>query len=132
MIDRGIIDDLIGLPYLKGGRGPDAYDCWGLCEEVCRRAGVEVPSVRTPPTRADRNDLFCSTKEIFTKVSRPSPWCLAAFRVGRNWHAGVVLPGLTEFIHVTGGIRVTISQLHNCKWRRRFDGFYIFPNNADS
>ena len=58
-------------------------------------------------------------------------FCLAVFRIRRNWHAGVVLPDLNSFIHITAGINVTVSQLNNFKWRQRFDGFYEFPDNED-
>jgi len=37
-----IIDDLIGLPFQYGGRGPAAYDCFGLTQEVLRRYGIEL------------------------------------------------------------------------------------------
>lgn len=122
-------EDLIGLPYLKDGRGPTAYDCYGLCIEVSRRAGIVLPEIPTPASRADRNDLFSSTKDIWENISKPQPFCMAAFRIKRNWHAGIVLPDLTSFIHVTAGIRVTVSQLNSLKWRQRFDGFYIFPTD---
>jgi len=33
----------IGLPFAEGGRGPDAYDCWGLVRQVLlTERGVEV------------------------------------------------------------------------------------------
>ena len=130
MPDPGLpVADFVGLPYLKGGRGPDAYDCYGLCLAVCNRFGVIIPEIPSPTTRTDRNDLFASTKDIWTKLSKPKPYCLVAFRIRRNWHAGVVLEDLQSFIHITRGIRVTISQLNSFKWRQQFDGFYEFPDS---
>ena len=123
------IDNLLGLPYEKGGRGPLAYDCYGLCLEVTRRAGVMIPDVDTPNTRFDRNELFATTKDIWRRLSGPQAFCLAVFRIRTNWHAGVVLPDLQNFIHITAGINVTISRLDNLKWKQRFDGFYDFPDN---
>lgn len=36
--------DLVGLPFRDGGRGPDAYDCWGLVRHVyCRQLGIDLP-----------------------------------------------------------------------------------------
>lgn len=29
-----VLDDFIGLPYKPYGRGPDAYDCWGLVRDA--------------------------------------------------------------------------------------------------
>ena len=34
------ITDLVGKPFLHCGRGPDAYDCFGLVLEVLRRVGI--------------------------------------------------------------------------------------------
>lgn len=132
MADKFTVDDLVGLPYQRGGRGPDAYDCYGLCLVVAQRAGIVIPEIPTPTTNRDRNDLFASTREIWTKLSKPEPFCMAVFKIKRNWHAGVVLPDLQRFIHVMAGIRVTVSQLNNFRWRQRFDGYYIFSNHADS
>jgi cell wall-associated NlpC family hydrolase len=119
------IDDLLGLPYKKAARGPNAWDCYGLCMEVCRRAGIVLPDIQTPTTRPDRNHLFTTTKDIWIKLAKPEPWCVAAFQIRRNWHAGVVIADCQRFIHVTAGINVTVSQLYHHKWRRRCDGFYL-------
>jgi cell wall-associated NlpC family hydrolase len=37
--------DLIGKPYAPMGRGPEAYDCYGLCLEVLRRRDIIVPEL---------------------------------------------------------------------------------------
>lgn len=37
--------DYVGLPFLDGGRGPHAYDCWGLVVRVYQdRLGITLPS----------------------------------------------------------------------------------------
>jgi cell wall-associated NlpC family hydrolase len=125
------LDDLLGLPYKRGARGPKAFDCYGLCLEVCRRAGVVLPDVETPPNQEQRNEVFDATKKVWERLRKPQPWCLAAFQIGHRWHAGVVLPGCTEFIHVTAGINVSRSRLDKPYWRQKLDGFYV-PDNADT
>lgn len=126
------VDDLIGLPYVKGARGPTSYDCYGLCMEVTKRAGIEIPDWGTPVTRKDRNVAFFSRMQDWEKIAKPVQYCLTVYKIKRNWHAGVVLPGLDTFIHVTAGINVTVSQLNNFKWRQRFNGFYTFPTDENS
>jgi cell wall-associated NlpC family hydrolase len=37
------LDDLPGKPWERGGRGPGAYDCWGLVLEVRRRLALPLP-----------------------------------------------------------------------------------------
>ncbi|WP_164681912.1 C40 family peptidase [Fuscovulum blasticum] len=35
----------VGLPFVDGGRGPDAYDCWGLVRQVyADLLGIDLPS----------------------------------------------------------------------------------------
>ncbi len=39
-------EDLIGRPWVAGGRGPHAFDCWGLVRWCCReRFAIEVPEI---------------------------------------------------------------------------------------
>ena len=39
-------EDLIGCPWVAGGRGPDAFDCWGLVRWCWgRHFGIEVPEI---------------------------------------------------------------------------------------
>lgn len=38
------LNDYVGLPYREGGRGPDAFDCYGLIAAVYKAArGVSLP-----------------------------------------------------------------------------------------
>jgi len=52
-----MFDDLIGKPYLENGRGPDGYDCYGICMEACSRIGVALPELKdllnTPFNKVD-------------------------------------------------------------------------------
>ena len=34
-------DDLIGVPFVDGGRDKNGLDCWGLVKEAFRRQGCE-------------------------------------------------------------------------------------------
>lgn len=35
-------DDLLNVPFKKFGRDKSGYDCYGLCVEMCRRAGTPL------------------------------------------------------------------------------------------
>ena len=133
-----MITDLIGLPYRRGARGPDAYDCYGLCIEVSKRAGIEIPEIPTPIERTSRNREFEAHKESsWRQINKPKAYCLVALtyvdaKGNKVWHAGVVLPDLKSFIHVTAGINVTRSRLDAIQWRQKIDGFYELQTNAIS
>ena len=35
--------ELPGMPFMRGARGPAAFDCWGLVLEVRRRLDLPMP-----------------------------------------------------------------------------------------
>lgn len=51
--------DLIGKKYKKNGRGPNAFDCYGVCIEVCKRVGIEIPEMEN----------LLDGKRLFQKVT---------------------------------------------------------------
>lgn len=53
------IDDLIGLPYITNGRGPNGYDCYGLAIEVEKRFGHVWKNIEDcKKENYDFNDCF--------------------------------------------------------------------------
>lgn len=47
---KALINSLVGLPYVRGGQGPSAFDCWGITRLVQREAfGRELPVVIADP-----------------------------------------------------------------------------------
>ena len=128
MID---VSDLLGKPFAWGGRGPDAYDCWGLVVEVARRAGITLPDMNHP---ADGELCGQIWKELcgqrmgkdFIRIERPEPWCLVAFQFFGQWHAGIVLENASQFIHVVERQNVTAPSLYCEMWQPFFRGFYRY------
>ena len=120
-------DDLVGLPFQDGGRGPDSYDCWGLAMELFRRRGLLL------------HDYFCSSEATagvarlmedgrveWRRLAGPEPGCLVAIRmldVGWANHCGVYLES-GRFIHAyseeTG---VVIDRIR--RWGPRVVGYYV-------
>lgn len=118
--------DLIGKPFLRGGRGPDSYDCAGLVVEVLRRRGIDLV---IPDTPVDKGDQLTSMREILAAkwipVPRAFPGCLVYFK-GLPGHVGVMLSAFS-FIHVADAVgQVCIERLEGSVWPRRFDGFYEY------
>jgi len=72
-------DDLIGKPYKEDGRGPDGYDCYGVCMEVCKRAGINLPEF---------NELKDSK---FLHIDKPDIGDLVLIRSTCDQHAGVMV-----------------------------------------
>jgi len=40
-----LLSDLIGVPFVDGGRDLSGMDCYGLARETMRRFGYEVPDI---------------------------------------------------------------------------------------
>lgn len=100
------VGDLVGLPYMDGGRGPDCYDCYGLAMEVYRRDGKTLPDLRY----ADHDPALAGLVKDglpLREVDRPPREMDLLEMVYRGeLHVGVAING-REFIHATRlGVRV--------------------------
>ena len=123
--------DLIGLPYELGGRGPDSYDCWGLCVEVARRGGILLPDEPTPvDTETANGRCVYHIKKHFFLLDTPEPFAIIGFDLLGNYHAGIVLENCTQFMQVTEGTRVTAPSLSLPCWQTFFKGFYRYVGST--
>lgn len=133
---------------MHNGRGEsDFYDCYGLCMEVSRRLGKDLPDVTTPDGFINMEALLC--REAERRISwipvppESATWgviegigrdgsvttygikegAIAYFRI-KNYmaHVGIVI-GPDRFIHAwesAGG--VAVERLS--KWKNRLVGIY--------
>jgi len=78
-LDIESVQDLIGKPYQRGARGPDAYDCWGLCVEVYRRGGIDLPDFREDHMTHERASQLMAdlAHEHAEWIRLPENWCFA-------------------------------------------------------
>ncbi|MCM0760660.1 C40 family peptidase [Sporomusa sphaeroides DSM 2875] len=121
-----MFEDLLGLPFVDGGRGPDKYDCWGLACEVYRRHGIELPDYRISAydTRKIGQQITNSLPDyIEVKYPLPVP-CLMAIRVNGSYasHVGVYV-GNGQFIHAYQPTGVVIDRIK--RWQSSIVGFYV-------
>jgi cell wall-associated NlpC family hydrolase len=120
------LNDLFFAHYVAGGRGPQAFDCFGLFREVCRRRGVLVPEHPTPMDLADREFAIVSVAATWRRLAAPQPWCAAVFRIGPFVsHLGVVLDDGLRFIHASRGSGIAIEPLASPRWAQRIAGYYV-------
>ena len=130
--------DLVGKPYVWGGRTPEGYDCFGLVFEMFRRTGRNPPDWNSPSDIAAAAGAGVVTDELFehqwiqcerapeTMVLFNMPIKLNGRRVLATTHCGFML-SRSEFIHSwegTGGI--TVERMP--EWERRIAGFYTYKN----
>jgi cell wall-associated NlpC family hydrolase len=72
------LEGYVGLLYRHGGRGPDAYDCWGLCRLVlAEQFGIVVPAYvggyPEAPTADDHRRIMA---ELIRARQASSDWLL--------------------------------------------------------
>jgi cell wall-associated NlpC family hydrolase len=116
--------ELIGMPYARGGRGPDTYDCAGLVVEMMRRRGIILAIPETPEAK---DDQIHSMREILSaqwiEVPKAFPGCVVAFRGG---HVGVMVSQF-KFIHTGSEVgQVCIERLEGPVWPKQKLGFYEY------
>ena len=130
MIKTPELNDLIGKPFsLEESRGPDSYDCWGLCIEVMRRYGITLPEL--PVCGED----FSKTNSIFEKeiasgvwveLIEPKPPCIVAFKFHKLFvtHVGVYI-GNGKIIHVNRDTNTCVGKLSNYS-KKTIQGYYRY------
>jgi len=106
MID---VSDLIGVPYIDNGRGPDGYDCYGLAIEVEKRLGK---TLRDAVYENHDKELSDKWKPLLNV--RPSDFIregtLLEIHVGNTLHIAVALDSM-RMIHATTNQGVRISMI---------------------
>lgn len=122
----------IGKPFRDRGRGPDAYDCYGLVRAVL----ADQYAVRDLPSYAARyervNDHLTVAK-LFFQETTSARWRRVALQdatppdvllislAGRQ-HVGILVT-LDQFLHVLPGRETCIERLRP-HWAVRVDGVY--------
>lgn len=121
--------DLIGRPFREFGRGPEAYDCFGLWIEINKRLGIKV--LDYGQLIGENSETICKKADEyrpkFTKIKEPQPGDLILFRTdtGLTDHIGVIVqPGL--FLHVLKKQGILCTYLDNYFWRGRIEGLYRY------
>jgi len=83
------IQDLIGKPYAHGARGPEEYDCWGLCVEIYKRGGIVLPDYTVKHlTHAQTTALILGhAQDRADWIVTPQNWCFVFDQ--RDGHIGL-------------------------------------------
>lgn len=126
------IQELLAARFEEGGRGPNGFDCWGICEEVARRAGVKMISFeRWVASISERDRIFRETtgSDQFERLSGPEPFCIVGFTNNRRTrvkHMGIVMADGRSFMHIRRKVGVSITRLNDEQYRDRIYGFFRY------
>jgi cell wall-associated NlpC family hydrolase len=127
----------VGLPYERGARGPERFDCWGLLMLVLgREAGLPIPPYdgviwdRTDPVqrRACAATIAEQREAHWTPVEPGAEQafdCVVLSIAGRPLHVGVIA-GPGWMLHASEGAESAVERYDGIIWRDRVDGFWRF------
>lgn len=118
-------EDLLDKPFELGARGPNAFDCYGLCCELSKRVGIILPEVLTPEDEDDQHKIICGTSDRdFEELETPEQNCLVTISIHKPLvdHCGFVLGDGIHFIHILKQHAVIRARLS--LYKNRICGFY--------
>lgn len=121
-----LFEDLLGKQFEYHGRGPDKYDCIGLCLEVSSRVGVEIPALVSYTEPSEIHNAITNGKELFTQLKAPVDNVLVLLQIHPKFvtHIGFVLKH-PYFIHIMPRRQVAIERLDSTIWKHRVRGYFI-------
>lgn len=128
------LTDLIGKPYKEEGRGPDAYDCYGLAIEVCRRYGIILPNYVISPNDIEMVHGIATLHHGWVECDRRNPPVPSVMAIKFNRpkinHVGVYI-GNGKFIHIAQDITAHISRIDHPLWKNNIVGYYLPAYKGD-
>ena len=130
------VTDLIGKPFVDGGRGADGYDCLGLVREIYRRAGVDFPDYTGCCYDFEKFYRgFLEERPRWTRHELPDVPVPAVVAIRFNApmvnHIGVYI-GEGKFIHTREKTGAVIELVESPAWKRRIEGYYTCPSSWQS
>jgi len=126
-----MIDDLIGIPFVNGGRTRSGCDCWGLTVLVFKEFGIDLPDYRISCFASDLIDGQISKERCqWKRINKPEPPCLVTLRIdpeapGLVTHLGVCV-GENKFMHTMIKRNSVIERMDHPYFKNRIEGFYAY------
>lgn len=118
------LEEYIGLPFKQHGRGPEAYDCYGLVRLIyLRELGISLPDYEY----GDKDQWHQLWEEAnqprWMRVREPETLDVVLLVAQRNPHIGLYLKG-RKLLHVPEHGESCIDLLDSPRWRSRIEGYY--------
>lgn len=128
-------DRYVGLPYAKDARGPEEFDCLGLCQLIYRQElGIYLPehlgSYRPPAERPDDGSMQDDDAQQWRKieVSDAQPFDLVLIRES-PWHVGLVVQR-GDMIHMPVTGFSVVQRFDTKTYEKRVEGVYRHPSRV--
>ena len=122
--------DLIGIPFVDGGRTLEGLDCWGCVMLAAQTFGVDVPDFKVSPfAHAMINEeVATNLNKLVMRIDDPGPGDGVAMATSPHFpgaiqHFGIMVDH-RRFIHCVEQAGVIITRLDDHYYSRRIKGFY--------
>lgn len=127
---KALVSDLIGKPFLNGGRGPAEYDCWGLTVAAMQRYGWSLPEYHISAFDFDLIDAVISRqRSAWIELDQPQAGCVVVMRFGvQNLvnHIGTAI-GDGLILHTRAKTGSVIERLNSPVFKAILRGFFLPP-----
>lgn len=121
----------VGLPFVDGGRGPGAVDCWGLvCFVYRQELKIDLPNygeVRARDLRAVSRSVDAGKDGAdWVRVEVPQAMDVAVMRLpssGRPGHVGIY-DGMGRILHAEAATGVILEAVRSTMIASRILGYW--------
>lgn len=128
---RKKIAELIGIPFLDGGRDRNGLDCYGLCLEVAEIYGQKWPDFKICCYDSVKIHATVLNEAItggWVKLSKPEEGCLVVFAIDAKspnvcQHIGMYV-GENQIIHTLENIGAHIIRTDHGYFKNKIKGYY--------
>lgn len=124
-----MFDRFVGLPWAKRGRGPEAFDCWGLFQHAFAWRGIALASYADAyvgPNDPAITGLVTTHRGEWMVVPKGQerPWDGILIKQD-PWHVGIVVGG-GAMLHMPRDGFSLIEPYTARNIARRIEGFYRY------
>lgn len=103
-----INESLINKTY--DAKGKTEGVCWEFCKEI-------DPNLPAQPYLG------------MLRIEKPSLNCVVLFKIGNEWHSGIVWPDCLHFVHARpekdGTYTIRQERLTSWPWKKLVEGYYV-------
>ena len=129
-MDARTLNDLVGKPFFDGGRGPGAFDCWGLTMQAMRLYGYELPECPISAFDSVLIDIEITIqKRQWKELPAPVAGCVAVMRFGCSDYVNHVATCIGDglMLHTREKTGSVVERIDKPVFKSLIQGFYLPP-----
>ncbi len=131
------LDDLIGIPFVDGGRDLSGADCWGVVMLTFAKYGISIPDFSISCFDSLKiNQKIDEQRKHWKRLEKPEVPCLIVFRTDSKnprvcCHCGVFIRS-DYFLHTFKKRNACIEPINHILWKNKIEGFYKYVGDSNS